>query len=397
MPASQVVRRRAGAVALAAAAVALVWLLLSGGGDSPPTDEEPLEAASAEERPDAADRAPTGAVADSELVDAVMLVGFKGTDAGPVVAELEDHPYGAVLVGPENWEGKGPGAELVAAIRDGVEGGPAPLIATAQEGGVYRSLSDLPPPEREIEIGDRGKPGLAASWGESTAKALAGAGFDLNLAPVADVATLDSAIADRAFSDDAEIAAEMTAAAVEGCENGGVACAIAHFPGLGSAAQSTDTGPAQVGLDLPTLQGRDLIPFLAGFEAGAPAVVVSHGLYVGIDPVNPASLSPEIATELLRDEIGFEGVAISDDIGAGAIVAVSDPGEAAVEAVNAGIDLVQVRDPGDVEAVRRALTTALESGELSEERLQEAGERIEALRDGLDEETKKKEKKEKKD
>ena len=379
MGTSPVVRHRVGALVLAAAAVALVWLLLSGGGDSPDeTGLDPPPPTTAAREDDAP--APELDEADEKLVDAVMLVGFEGTNPDEIVAELERHPYGGVLIGAPNWEGEEPGRKLVEAIRDGAE--EPPLIATRQEGGVYRSLPDLPPPEREIEIGDAGRTELAGKWGEETAKALADAGIDLNLAPVADVATLDSAIADRAFSDDTGIAADMTAAAVEGCRKGGVACAVAHFPGLGSAAQSTDAGPASIGLDPATLEARDLPPFLAAFEAGAPATVVSHGLYAAYDPVTPASLSPAIVTDLLRDDLGFEGAAISDDIGAGAVTAVTDPGSAAVEALNAGIDLVQVADPADVDPVRKALAAALASGELSEDRLREAAARVADLREG---------------
>ena len=377
---SPAVRRRAGAVALAAAAVALVWLLLSGGGD-PDVPEDPFPPPQTTTRA-VDDDAPEPELdaATEHLVESVMLVGFEGTDAQAIVEDLDRNPYGALLIGTSNWAGKGEGAKLIEAIRK-AGGSRAPLIVTDQEGGVYRSLPDLPPPEREIEIGDRGKPELAEEWGESGAKALADAGIDLNLAPVADVATLDSAIADRAFSDDPAVAADMTAAAVEGCEKGGVACAVAHFPGLGAAAQSTDAGPASIGLDVTTLRARDVLPFEAAFAAGAPATVVSHGLYVAYDPVTPASLSRAITTDLLRDELGFEGVAISDDIGAGAIGAVSDPGSAAVDAVNAGIDLVQVADPRDVVPVRQALEAAVESGELSVERLQEAADRVAELRD----------------
>ena len=377
MGTSSVVRRRVGAVALAVAAVALVWLLLSGGGDSADEDggDPPPPAtrnAAEEDEP-----APDVAAADEELVEAVMLAGFEGSDPS-VAEELAGRAYGGVLIGPQNWEGKEPGRKLIEAILDADER-EQPLIATAQEGGPYRSLPDLPPGEREIEIGDAGRSGLAEAWGEETAKALADVGIDLNLAPIADVATLDSAIADRAFSDDTATAADMTAAAVEGCAKGGVACAVGHFPGLGAAAQSTDAGPASIGLDPATLESRDLPPFLAAFEAGAPATVVSHGLYTAYDPVTPASLSPAIVTGLLREDLGYTGVAISDDIGAGAISATTDPGAAAVDAMGAGIDLIQVADPADVDPVREALAAALASGELDEVRVREAAARVAEL------------------
>lgn len=377
---SPVVRRRVGAGALAVVVLILVWLLLSGGGESgdDPVPENPASATTTSARVEP----PVGGgdEATDELVDSVLLVGFEGAVAdAEITDQLADSAIGGVLIGPANWEGKGPGAELIDAIRR-AGGESPPLIVTRQEGGPYRSLPDLPPAERQIEIGDRADPRVAERWGEETAKALAGVGVDLNLAPVADVATLDSPIADRSFSDDAGLAAEMTVAALRGCDAEAIACAVSHFPGLGAGTQDTDQGPSSIGLDGGTLRGRDLAPFIAAFDAGVPAVVVSHGLYVAFDPVTPASLSRAVTTDLLRDELGFEGVAISDDLSAGAIAASTPPGPAAVAAVDAGIDLVQVSDPGDVREVRAALVAAVVDGSLSEDRLAEAAARVEALR-----------------
>ncbi len=372
-------RRRVSAVVLAIVAAAGAWLLLAGDDDAPePVESPPRTAATGT----GASGAPAG-LSTEELVDQLLLVGFDGSEPKPgVLRELRGHQLGGVLVGASNWKGKGPGRKLIDALRAaGAKGGRIePLIATDQEGGTYRSLTDLPPSEREIEIGDRGSREVAKRWGKDGAEALEEVGIDLNLAPVADVATLDSPIADRAFSDDPSVAAEMTAAAVDGCKAAGVACAVSHFPGLGAASQDTNAGPAFVGLDPATLRGRDLVPFVAAFEAGAPAVVVSHGLYSAYDSVTPASLLPAITTDLLRGELRFEGVAISDDIGAGAIGAVMTPAEAAVEAVAAGIDLIQVADPRNVAEVRRALLGAVEDGTLGEERLREAAGRVMALK-----------------
>lgn len=373
-----VVRRRVGAVALAAVAVALVWLLLSGGGEPEPPMDADAPAVATTTTPDPEPVDPLTGKSAAELVDAVLLIGFDGTNPdAKLMAELDQHPPGGLLIGPENWAGRKPGSKLIDEVRKA--SGDATLIVTRQEGGPYRSLSDLPPEQRQIEIGDRADPRLAEDWSQETAKALADAGVDLNLAPVADVATLDSPIADRSFSDDSAVAAEMTIAALRGCERAGVACAVSHFPGLGAGTQDTDQGPSSIGLDGGTLRTRDLAPFVAAFDSGVPAVVVSHGLYVAFDPVTPASLSSAVTTDLLRDELGFDGVAISDDVSAGAIAAFSEPGPAAVAALAAGIDLVQVADPADVEAVRDALIAAVADGSLSEERLREAAGRVAAV------------------
>ena len=127
--------------------------------------------------------------------------------------------------------------------------------------------------------------------------------MDLNLFPVADVATVDSPVAGRAFSDDAATAAEMTAAAVRGCHDAGIACAVLHFPGLGAASQDTDQGPATVSLDERPSRARPGA-VRAAFAERVPAVVLSLAFYAAYDPVTPGAMSSEIATDLLRDQLG---------------------------------------------------------------------------------------------
>jgi beta-N-acetylhexosaminidase len=375
--------RVAGAVALVLAVVAVGVVLIAGSGDDSTPDGSTTSAAGAA---DAEAKGPAANLSDDELVDTVILAGFSGSDPdADIVKELGDHALGGVLVGSGNWDGEKHGRKLIEAIRAAGSEHDAvpPLIAVAQEGGRYRALGDLPPAQTELQVGDTGNPKLAEHWAEDTGRALRDDGFDLNLAPVADVATLDSPIADRAFSDGPAVAAEMTAAAIDGCEKAKIACAPTHFPGLGAAGQDTDVGPTSVGLDQATLESRDLLPFRAAFKAGAPAVVVSHAFYA-MDPVTPGSLARAVATKLLRKTAKFKGVAISDDLGAGAITATATPGDAAVQALNAGIDLVQVANPYDVEVVRRALRGALEDGTLSEDRLRQAAGRVLALRRSLE-------------
>ena len=205
---------------------------------------------------------------------------------------------------------------------------------------------------------------------------LAEAGFDLNLGPVADIASLSSPIADRAFSDDPAVAAAMTAAAMRGCRRGGLLCAPSHFPGLGGASQDTESGPATVSVDRATLLGRDVAPFSAAFERGARAVVISNALYAAYDGVTPASQSVDVLDGLLRGELGFEGVAITDDLEEGAIRSGSKVAEAAVVAIASGADMVQISDPADVEPVLDALLDAVRSGQIPEQRLDDATARV---------------------
>jgi beta-N-acetylhexosaminidase len=232
-------------------------------------------------------------------------------------------------------------------------------------------------------VGDLGDPELAFDWARETGEALRDAGFDMNLAPIADVATLDSPIADRAFSDDPNVAAQLTAAAVRGCNEAQIACVARHFPGLGAASGSTDDGPATVSLDSATLASRDLLPFDAAIAEGVPAVMLSHAFYTAFDPVVPGSLSPKVADGLLRDELGFAGVAITDDLGTGAVRATTGVQPAAIAAVNAGADLLLIESPEEAEGVRDALLAAVESGEIPPERIDQAVGRVLELKRAL--------------
>lgn len=314
-----------------------------------------------------------------QLVDQVLLLGFDGTDAtSPAITELRERQIGGVLVGPANWVDASQGATLISALRGaGLAGGRIPpLIVTAQEGGEYRTFPDLPPDARELDIGERGSQRAAEAWSNAAGEALRTVGVDLNLFPVADVATVDSPVAGRAFSDDAATAAEMTAAAVRGCHDAGIACAVLHFPGLGAASQDTNKGPATVGLDERSLAERDLAAFRAAFAERVPAVVLSLAFYAAYDPVTPGAMSSQIATDLLRDQLGYTGPAITDDLGAGAVKATYRVPAAATMAIAAGADLLQIDSPADQTGVREALLHAVSSGVLPEERLREAAGRV---------------------
>lgn len=321
---------------------------------------------------------PAAELSDEELVDQVLLLGFEGTDEGaPLLTELRERQLGGVLIATANWSDAS-GSALVEAIRraGSSESRVPPLVVTSQEGGPYRALPDLPPAQTQLEISDTGSIAAGEEWAAGAATALADAGIDLNLFPIADVATLDSPIADRAFSDDPAIAAQFTAAAVRSCRSAGLACAAAHFPGLGAASQDTNQGPATVSLDRASLAARDLEAFRAADAERVPAVVLSLAFYASYDPVTPGALSESIATELLREDFGFEGLAITDDLGAGAVKATTSVPRAAVEAVVAGADMVQIGSADDQEGVREALLAALDDGELARERLIEAAGRV---------------------
>ena len=320
------------------------------------------------------------ALTPEQKADAVVAAGI---DPSSAVATVSKAQLGAVVIGPEDWAAGGAG--LVRQVRDaGASGGRIPpFVIGLQEGGVYRAYPDLPPAESQLDIGLTGDPRAAKEWSEGTAKALRSAGFDLNLGPLADVAGPASPIADRSFSDDPSLATSLVGAAVKGCEGTGIACAVPHFPGLGAASDNTDISPATVSLDDASLRVRDLSAFVAAFDAGAPATVLSLAFYTAYDPIVPAALSPEIATDLLRGELGFEGLAISDDLSAGAITAGLGSPEAAVQAIAAGTDLVMVDDAAQAGQVRTAIAKGVKEGGISEQRLDDAVARVLQLKKQL--------------
>ena len=169
----------------------------------------------------------------------------------------------------------------------------------------------------------------------------------------------------------------MVLAAEIGCTEAGVGCALAHFPGAGGASQDTDLGPATIGIDRAELVRRDMLPFRVGFQAGAPAVVISHAFYAAIAPVTPASQTPAIATGLLRGTLGFEGAAISDDLSAGAVTALEPVRDAAIDSLLAGVDLLLIERPGTAQEVTRAaLLRAARDGTIPAPRLDEAAGRV---------------------
>jgi beta-N-acetylhexosaminidase len=368
-PRLRMVLRRGFALAVLAALAAVAWFLFvrDSGDDGRERTRIPGVSAKAGELVRGLDRA--------GQVDQVLLLGFDGVDAAaPIVAEVRKRQLGGVLVGPEN----GASPELLTALERAGGSGERipPLLVAAQEGGVYRAFGELPPTERAIDIGDEASPERAEAWGAETAQALADAGFDLDLFPVADVATLDSPVGGRAFSDDSLLTAELTAAALRGCQDAGLACAPLHFPGLGAASQDVADGPATVSLDAASLEARDIEPFRAAIAEQVPAVVLSVALYSAYDAVTPGALAPEVADELLRGKLRFKGVAITDDLGAGAVKATYRVPDAAVAALRAGADLLQIAAADDQRRVRDTVLAAVESGALPAERLAEAAGRV---------------------
>jgi beta-N-acetylhexosaminidase len=206
---------------------------------------------------------------------------------------------------------------------------------------------------------------------------MAGLGFTMDLAPVADVTigAGDPTIGDRSASLDPQVAARTVRAAAGGLMAGGTIPVVKHFPGHGSVTADSHTSLPLQPATTSQLASRDLVPFSAAVDAGVPAVMVAHLDVAALDPGVPSSLSAA-AYQLLREDLGFGGVAMTDALDMGAVPE-GAPGEAAVRALSAGADLLLM--PRDTGAAVTAIVAAVQDGRVPLARLREAATRVVAL------------------
>lgn len=249
-----------------------------------------------------------------------------------------------------------------------------PLILTCDEEGgrVNRLMNTIGTTwvGPMLDYKDQGED-KAVENAKTIASDLRSCGFNMDLAPVADVWSnpANTVIGDRAYSDDFGQASQLVAAAVSGFHEGGVACALKHFPGHGDTSADSHYGSVYVYKSLDELRQAELIPFQAGIEAGADAVMLGHLIIEAVDD-QPALFSSKIVTELLREELGFDGVVITDSLKMQAMTDHYGSGDIAVKAVQAGVDLLLC--PQDLGAAVDALIQAVEEGTVSQERLDES-------------------------
>lgn len=198
--------------------------------------------------------------------------------------------------------------------------------------------------------------------------------FNTDFAPVADVWTNpeNTVIGDRAYSDDFEQAAELVASAVRGFTDAGVICCLKHFPGHGDTSTDTHEGAAVVSKSLDELRAGEFLPFVSGIEAGADMVMIGHITVTSVDP-EPATISKAIITDVLRGELGWDGVVISDSLDMGALAGY-DNGEVCVKFLEAGGDIL-LGIP-DIETALTALEAAVTDGRLTESRIDESVQRV---------------------
>ncbi|MDQ6859123.1 MAG: hypothetical protein M3Z65_09030 [Chloroflexota bacterium] len=232
--------------------------------------------------------------------------------------------------------------EAVAAARRG--GLPPVPVGVDQEGGSVIRVGYGAVFPSAMAIGATGDPTNAERAARAVAQGLLADGIAMNHAPVCDVNVdpRNPVIGTRSFGDDPHAVARFCAAWVRGSEGAGVATSPKHFPGHGATAHDTHHTTVDVTVDRATLEARELVPFRAAIDAGASSVMTAHIRYPALDDTNIATLSPRILGDLLRRELGFRGLTVTDSLDMSGLTQVETPERVAPRAVNAGIDAVMV-------------------------------------------------------
>ena len=314
----------------------------------------------------------------------LVAIGFDGPTPTSEARALVDRGVRSVILFTRNAGPRDQVASTIAAIK-ALSDEPI-LVCVDQEGGRTVRFTDgfmPPPPMREVGAGGEE---AAARIGDDLARDLRPVGVDLDLAPVVDVDSnpANPVIGSRSFGRDPELVARCGAALVRSLQAGGVAACAKHFPGHGD----TDLDSHH---DLPVLRhGRqrleevELVPFRAAIQAGVAAIMTTHVVFEELDPGVPATLSPAAIDGLLRHDLGFQGVVISDDLEMAAIADLEglegDLGEAAVRSVLAGVDLLLCCHRPDRQGrAIDALADAIRQGRISEARVQASHRRLDRL------------------
>lgn len=397
---------------LRAAALGGVGLFLAACGSAPASSSPATSAASTPGQPAAPSSStvpaastsaspsagPTPAVGLVHRIAGLMVVGFRGSelsDAAWVRTALAETGLGGVILfdrdqltgGSRNIVSPAQVRRLTADLR-AAAGARGIVVGVDQEGGVVTRLSPahgFPAVASEAVIG-AGTAAGARNWARGIATTLAAGGFDLNFAPVVDLDVNPRSPAigalDRSFSADADVVVERAAIEVEAHRAAGVRTTLKHFPGIGSSTANTDVGVADV---TATWTRAELEPFRRLIAAGeADLVMAGHVVNGQLDPDRPASLSRAVVTDLLRGELGWDGIVVTDDLQAAAITTAFGRDEAVLLALEAGNDLLlfanqQAYDPHLVSRVVTLVAAAVASGRIPASRIDEAYGRVQAM------------------
>jgi beta-N-acetylhexosaminidase len=346
-----------------------------------------------------------GAVLIVIVLIIVLVSGGGGSSEKPIALK---RLVGQTIVA--KLSSKGPNQDLIKRVRKGQVGGviafetdaqqlkadvgqlqeaasagdnPPLLVMVDQEGGDVKRIKNGPPTVSPADLGKSGDQGQAKDQGQQTGAFLRGLGVNVDLAPVLDVAHQNTAdtIKSRTFGSNPDTVATVGVAFAQGLQDGGAVATAKHFPGLGYATVNTDDNAVTVAATSDELQ-NDLTPFKAAVESGVGMVMMSTASYPTLGAKKPAALSPTIVKDLLRGQLGFDGVVITDDLEGQAISGTVPPAVAGTSALRAGSDLLLYATSTKTSATAFGqLVKEVKSGQLDRSVVQSAYDRITDLKD----------------
>jgi beta-N-acetylhexosaminidase len=313
-------------------------------------------------------------------------VGFDGTSVPPQVDELIDRGVRCIVLFKRNVESPQQVQDLCAALKQRARGEPLAVTIDHEGGRVLRLQNEFTNIPSARQVGQANSVDLARQLGEIMGRELRAVNIDIDLAPVLDVDTNPNnpVIATRSLGPDPQLVSRLACAIIQGMQSMGVAACGKHFPGHGDTTKDSHFTLPYLKHNLDRLNQIELHPFRAAIAAKIATIMTSHIVFEAIDPIFPATMSKPILNGLLREQLGFGGVIISDDLEMKAISKNYGLEQTMIAGANAGIDLFLIchKHESQVKGID-LLTKAIERGEVSAENIERANGRIDRLFDSF--------------
>lgn len=317
-------------------------------------------------------------MSQTEKLGQMVMIGIQGTKVDDdSLYMLNQYHMGGVILFDRNMESPEQVKQLTSDLQAQSNEKIPLFIGIDEEGGdVVRMAEKLTPPPSQKEIGATGDIEQAKTWAIKTAKSLKDMGINVNFAPVADVGSNDK----RSYSTDANTVIDFVRAATKGYQQENIIYSLKHFPGIGKGKVDSHVDSSSIDVTKEILMAEDILPFKTIIDENDPNdyfILVSHLKYPALDEEYPASLSSKIMIDLLRNELGYKGIIITDDMEMGAVANHNDFRSIGVNAVKAGADIVLVcHEYEHQQEVYLGLLDAVNNGEISQERIDESIKRI---------------------
>lgn len=314
----------------------------------------------------------------TEKIGQMVMIGIQGTKVDDnSLYMLHQFHMGGVILFDRNMENPQQVRQLTKDLQAQANEKVPLFIGVDEEGGdVVRMADKLIPPPSQQEIGQTGDVQQATQWAVKTAKSLKDMGINVNFAPVADVGSNDT----RSYSSDVNTVLNFVKAATEGYQQENMIYSLKHFPGIGKGQVDSHVEGSNIDASKEILMAEDILPFKTIIDENKPEdyfILVSHLNYPALDEQYPASLSSKIMTDLLRNELGYKGIIITDDMEMGAVANHNDFKTVGVRAVQAGADIVLVcHEYQHEQDVYLGLLEAVDNGQISQQRIDESVKRI---------------------